>query len=83
MAHTKAQKAAKGNRDSRPKFLGVKIYGDQKVDVGNVIVRQRGTKFHAGGGTKLGRDYTIYAVRSGLVGFKTKRGRKYVIVNSS
>lgn len=80
MAHTKAQKAARGNKDSISKRLGVKIYGDQKVQVGNIIIRQKGTKYHAGVGTKLGRDYTIYAMQDGLVRFITRSGKRIVTV---
>ena len=80
MAHTKAQKAVSGNRDSRSKRLGVKIYGGQKVKPGYVIVRQRGSKFNAGVGTQLSRDFTIIALRAGVVRFGQKRGEKYVCV---
>jgi len=82
MAHTKSQRAAKGNRDSRSKRLGVKIYGGQKAKLGNVIIRQKGTKFHSGDGTKLSKDYTIIALRDGIVEFKQKLGKKYVCVFS-
>lgn len=80
MAHTKSQKAASGNRDSRSKRLGVKLYGGQKVMPGNVIIRQKGTKVRPGDGTLLSRDYTIVSVKEGFVDFKTKRGKKYVFV---
>lgn len=80
MAHTKAQKAASGNRDSRSKRLGVKIYGNQKVAVGNIIIRQRGMTFRAGMGARVGHDYTIYASIAGIVLFKKKRGQCYVSV---
>ena len=80
MAHTKAQKAASTNRDSVGKRLGVKIYGEQKVEVGNVIIKQRGLKFKSGVGTKVGKDYTIYAVKAGRVAFVTKLGEKFVTV---
>lgn len=80
MAHTKAQKAAAGNRDSKSKRLGVKIFGDQKVKVGNIIVRQRGMSFRPGTGTRAGRDFTIYAVNVGKVFFQKKRGENYVTV---
>ncbi len=80
MAHTKAQKAVKGNRDSESKRLGIKIYGGQKAFSGNVIVRQRGSKVNAGMGTMLSKDFTIIALRDGLVEFKIKKGEAYVSV---
>lgn len=80
MAHTKSQKAASGNRDSRSKRLGVKLYGGQKVIPGNIIIRQKGTKFRAGNGTLLSKDYTIIALKEGVVDFKNIRGKKYVFV---
>lgn len=81
MAHTKARGTTKGNRDSQAKRLGVKLYGGQKVIPGNIIIRQRGTKFHPGEGVDMGRDYTIFAVKDGIVKFYNRRGRKYVGVN--
>lgn len=80
MAHTKSQKAASGNRDSRSKRLGVKLFGGQKVFPGNVIVRQKGTKVRAGNGTMLSRDYTIVALEEGTINFRNIRGKKYVFV---
>lgn len=80
MAHTKAQGSVKGNRDSRPKMLGVKLYGGQPAMPGNIIVRQRGTKFFAGTGVDMGKDHTIFAVSKGTVTFKTLRGKKLVEV---
>jgi large subunit ribosomal protein L27 len=80
MAHTKAQKTVKGNRDSRSKRLGIKIYGGQVAQAGNIIVRQRGTKVNAGPGTMLGRDFTIMAMKKGKVNFFTKLGKAYVRV---
>lgn len=80
MAHTKAQKTVKGNRDSRSKRLGVKIFGNQEVKAGNIIIRQRGTKVNAGLGTLLGRDFTITALIKGKVEFHKKRGESYVRV---
>lgn len=82
MAHTKSQKAAAGNRDSKSKRLGVKIYGGQKVEPGNIIIRQRGAKVKAGKGTILSRDFTIVAAIAGTVQFLTKRGDQYVIVSN-
>ena len=76
MAHTKSQGAVRGNRDSISKRLGVKVYGGQRVINGNIIVRQRGTQYHAGKGVRLGNDYTVYAVIDGTVQFKDLRGKK-------
>lgn len=70
MAHIKTGAATSGNRDSKAKRLGIKVYGGEKVISGNIIVRQKGTKFNAGIGTKLGKDYTIFAVKVGVVNFK-------------
>ncbi len=80
MAHTKAQGAVKGNRDSVAKRLGVKVYGGAKVIAGNIIVRQRGTKFHPGDGVSMGKDHTLFALREGTVNFKQLRGKQYVEV---
>ena len=80
MAHTKAQGSVKGNRDSRPKRLGVKLYGGQAVKSGNILVRQRGTKFFAGAGVSMGNDFTLYAVQEGVINFKTLRGKKFIEV---
>jgi large subunit ribosomal protein L27 len=80
MAHTKAQGSVKGNRDSRPKRRGVKIYGGSSVAPGNIIVRQVGTKFNAGNGVEMGRDFTLFAVQEGKVNFKTLKGKKVVEV---
>ena len=80
MAHTKAQKTVKGNRDSRSKRLGVKVFGNQEVNPGNIIIRQRGTKVNAGEGTLLGRDFTIMALKKGKVEFYKKQGDSYVRV---
>ncbi len=81
MAHKKAGSTAKTNRDSIAKRLGVKRYGGQMVAVGNIIIRQRGTHFSAGPGTRLGNDHTIYAGTPGVVKFSQKRGRQFVEVN--
>lgn len=82
MAHTKAQGAVKGNRDSRAKRLGVKIYGGQKVTAGNIIVRQKGTKVHPGKGVSMGKDFTLFSLVDGTVAFKMLKGRKFVEVLS-
>ena len=78
MAHTKAQGAVRGNRDSIAKRLGIKLYAGQKVSPGNIIVRQKGTKFFPGDGVEMGKDYTLFAVDSGIVSFKQSKGKKIV-----
>lgn len=78
MAHKKGGGATVKNRDSAGKRLGVKIFGGQKVGVGNIILRQKGTKFFPGEGAMLGRDHTIFAITSGIVKFRQKLGRKIV-----
>ncbi len=80
MAHTKAQGSVKGNRDSRPKRLGVKLYGGEKILPGNIIVRQKGTKFFPGTGVSMGKDFTLFAIQGGTVHFKTLKGKKYIEV---
>ena len=80
MAHIKTGGTTKGNRDSRSKRLGVKVYGGASVDTGNIIIRQKGSKYHAGAGTKLGRDFTIFALKSGTVHFKRKLDKNIVEV---
>lgn len=77
MAKTKATGATKLGRDSRPKYLGVKLFEGQKVKPGMIIVRQRGTKFWPGKNVKKGADDTLYALKQGIVKFKTKRKRKF------
>lgn len=83
MAHKKGGGTTKKNRDSAGKRLGVKVYGGAKVESGNIIVRQRGTKFYPGTGTMLGRDHTIFAVKTGAVSFRQKAGKKFVDVVAS
>lgn len=80
MAHTKAQGSVKGNRDSRPKYLGVKLYGGEKAMPGNILVRQRGSKFNAGKGVSTGKDFTLYATEAGKVSFIQRLGKKIVQV---
>lgn len=70
MAHKKAGGSSKNGRDSNPKMLGVKRFGGEFVNAGEIIVRQRGTKFHAGKNCGLGRDYTLYALIPGVVAFE-------------
>ncbi len=78
MAHKKGGGSSKNGRDSESKRLGVKRFGGQVVKAGEIIVRQKGTKFHPGENTGVGKDYTIFATKSGSVEFKEKAGRKYV-----
>jgi large subunit ribosomal protein L27 len=80
MAHKKGLGSSKNGRDSNPKYLGVKMFDGQTVQPGNIIVRQRGTKFRPGPGTLIGRDDTIFAVRPGTVKFRTSGERRFVAV---
>lgn len=70
MAHKKAGGSSRNGRDSNPKMLGVKIFGGQKISGGNVIVRQRGTKFHPGDNVGMGKDHTLFALCDGHVAFR-------------
>ena len=72
MAHKKAGGSTRNGRDSNPKYLGVKIYGGQAVEAGNIIIRQRGTQFHPGTNVGLGRDHTLFALEDGTVEFSVK-----------
>jgi large subunit ribosomal protein L27 len=72
MAHKKGVGSSRNGRDSNPQYLGVKRYGGQKVIAGNIIVTQRGTKFHPGNGVGMGTDHTIFAVVDGVVKFEHK-----------
>ncbi|AJC73418.1 50S ribosomal protein L27 [Pseudothermotoga hypogea DSM 11164 = NBRC 106472] len=69
-----------GNRDSNPKYLGVKVGDGQVVRAGNILVRQRGTKIHPGENVGCGRDFTLFALKDGIVKFYEKRNRKFVKV---
>ena len=84
MAHKKGQGSTRNGRDSNPQYLGVKRFGGEKVVAGNIIVRQRGSKFHPGVNVKKGSDDTLFAVADGVVKFEVKRGnRKFVSVYAS
>ncbi|RMH94421.1 50S ribosomal protein L27 [Lysobacter pythonis] len=76
MAHKKGVGSSRNGRDSNPKYLGVKIYGGQAIEAGNIIIRQRGTQFHPGPGVGCGRDYTLYALQDGTVEFSIKGPQK-------
>lgn len=78
MAHKTGGGSTRKNKDSISKRLGVKLYGGEVVAPGNIIVRQKGNKFHPGVGTKQGNDYTIFAVTEGKVEFKKKLGKTVV-----
>ena len=81
MAHKKAGGSSKNGRDSNPNFLGVKRFGGQKVNAWEIIVRQRGTKFHPGLNVGKGRDVTLFALKTGNVEFKDKGINKRKFVN--
>lgn len=76
MAHKKAGGSSRNGRDSIAKRLGVKKFGGEQVLAGSIIVRQRGSKFHPGKNTRLGRDYTLFATAPGKVRFETKGAAK-------
>ena len=80
MAHKKAGGSSRNGRDSESKRLGVKRFGDQVVVPGNIIIRQRGTKWHAGVNVGMGKDHTLFATTAGRVRFTTKLGRAFVNV---
>lgn len=80
MAHKKGVGSSKNGRESHSKRLGVKIYGGQGCIAGNIIVRQRGTKWHPGRNVGMGKDHTLFALVDGVVEFKSSRGRSSVSV---
>ncbi|HMU45815.1 MAG TPA: 50S ribosomal protein L27 [Chitinophagaceae bacterium] len=83
MAHKKGEGSVKNGRDSQSKRLGVKIFGGQPAVAGNIIVRQRGTVYHPGKNVGVGKDYTLFALNSGVVEFKKGRNNKtFVSVNA-
>ena len=80
MAHKKGMGSSKNGRDSNPQFLGVKIFAGQDVRAGQIIVRQRGTKFRPGPGTSIGKDDSIFAVRDGVAEFRRSGDRRTIAV---
>ena len=80
MAHKKGASSSRNGRDSNAQFLGVKRFGGQKVNAGEILVRQRGTHFHPGDGVGRGSDDTLFALVAGAVKFGTKRGRRVINV---
>ncbi|MFP4179801.1 MAG: 50S ribosomal protein L27 [Spirochaetaceae bacterium] len=83
MAHKKGGGSTKNGRDSESKRLGVKRSGGQLVKAGEIIVRQRGTKFHPGENAGIGSDDTIFAKSAGIVNFNQRRGRKYISIETT
>jgi large subunit ribosomal protein L27 len=83
MAQKKGGGSTRNGRDSKPKMLGVKVYGGQVVSAGSIIVRQRGTRFHAGTNVGMGKDHTLFALIDGEVSFTTKgeNNRSTVVVS--
>jgi large subunit ribosomal protein L27 len=81
MAHKKAGGSSRNGRDSNPKYLGVKRFGGQHVLAGNILVRQRGTRFHAGPNVGIGRDHTLYAIAEGKVEFHQKGSQNKIYVS--
>jgi len=80
MAHKKGLGSSRNGRDSNPKMLGVKAFAGQQVTAGSIIVRQRGTRFRPGNGAGIGRDDTIFALRDGVVEFRTSGEKRSVAV---
>jgi len=83
MAHKKGGGSSRNGRDSNSKRLGVKAFGGQAVPAGSIIIRQRGTKIHPGEGVGKGGDDTLFATRTGVVGFHESRGRRFASVEPS
>jgi large subunit ribosomal protein L27 len=83
MAHKKGMGSVKNGRDSNPQYLGVKIFAGQDVKAGQIIVRQRGSRFRAGEGTAMGKDDTIFALRAGKAEFRRSGERRFVSVVES
>ena len=85
MAQKKGGGSTRNGRDSQPKMLGVKVFGGQQTSAGAIIVRQRGTKFHAGGNVGMGKDHTLFALVDGAVSFEIKGAlkRQTVFVKSA
>ena len=78
MAHKKAGGSSRNGRDSEGRRLGVKKFGGEQVIIGNIIVRQRGTKFHAGKNVGMGKDHTLFALEDGSVSFSKLKGRSII-----
>ena len=81
MAHKKGSGSTKNGRDSNAQRLGVKVYGNQPVKAGGIIIRQRGLSVRPGHSIGMGKDYTLFALQSGIVEFTTYKNHKYVTLN--
>jgi len=81
MAKKKTGGSTTQHKSRRGKRLGVKIFGGKKIKTGQIIIKQRGTKFHAGDGVGMGRDHTLFALREGRVKFLTRLGKKFISVS--
>lgn len=80
MAHKTGSSHSQNGRDSKPKYLGFKCFGGQNVKPGNIILKQKGFKFYPGINTKLGKDYTIFAIKIGKIYIKNTNNKKYINV---
>ena len=83
MAHKKGLGSSSNGRDSNPQYLGIKRYGGESVNAGEILVRQRGSKYHPGMNVGMGKDDTLFALTAGSVEFGRRRGRKVVNVISA
>ncbi|MEM9399766.1 MAG: 50S ribosomal protein L27 [Verrucomicrobiota bacterium] len=83
MAHKKGKGSTNNGRDSHSKRLGVKKFGGEQVIAGNILVRQRGTRFHPGNNVGLGRDYTLFALSDGVVNFDKKNRRVHILTQEA
>lgn len=83
MAHKKGLGSSSNGRDSNPQYLGIKRYGGENVNAGEILVRQRGSKYHPGTNVGMGKDGTLFALAAGSVEFGRRRGRKVVNVVSA
>ncbi|WP_185865012.1 50S ribosomal protein L27 [Blattabacterium cuenoti] len=79
MAHKKGSGSSRNGRDSSGRRLGIKVYGNQYIRSGGIILRQRGTKYYPGSNVGIGRDHTLYALKTGLVNFRKKKYNKSVV----
>lgn len=81
MAHKKAGGSTRNGRDSKSKRLGIKLFGGEYIKAGNIIIRQRGTKFFPGNNVGCGKDHTLYALKNGIIQFKKNKKNNHKLVN--